>query len=235
MENKVEIINVVLKDRYTNKVKLKDSFGRRIQSPNRPPNKVVIHAINADGKVEFLQESKNLVIYQGREWVAERLFNLNNIDTTSVPGDAIYWFAVGSGGASGDPLVPVPPTNSDIELGDESPITSDATTIIYADWHYKTDANYWFKHPFDSVVFEQDPNNDNKYLIAKVTTTLATGECNEDGPGGTWNDLSEAGLFVSQSDAAGSSGPWTLFARVTFSTIQKTSSRSLVFTWYLYV
>ena len=106
MENKVEIINVVLKDRYTNKVKLKDSFGRRIQSPNRPPNKVVIHAINADGKVEFLQESKNLVIYQGREWVAERLFNLNNVDTTAVPGDAIYWFGVGSGGAGRVHVVP---------------------------------------------------------------------------------------------------------------------------------
>jgi hypothetical protein len=233
MENKVEIINVVLKDRYTNKIKLRDSFGRRIQSPNRPPNKVVIHAINADGKVEFLQESKNLVIYQGREWVAERLFDKDNGAVPTDPAEAIYWFGVGSGGASGDPLVPVPPTNSDTDLGDESPITSDSTTTIYADWHDKSGTDYWFKHPFDTVEFEQDPNNDNEYLIVKVTTTLATDECNIVGTG-SWNDLSEAGLFISDSDSP-SSTIWTLFARVTFSTIQKTSSRSLVFTWYIYV
>lgn len=234
MENKTEVIKIVLKDRYTNRVELKDSFGRTIQSPRRPPNKVVIHAINADGRRVFLQESKNLVVYSGREWVAERLFNLNNVDTTSTASEAIYWFGVGSGGASGDPLVPVPPTNNDTELLDETPITSDATTTIYADWHNKSGTGYWFKHPFDSVVFEQDSNNDNRYLIAKVTTTLSTSECNIAGSG-SWNDLSEAGLFISQSDVAGSSGPWTLFARVTFSTIQKTSSRSLVFTWYIYL
>ena len=227
---KIEKINITLRDRFTNSVKIKDSFGKKRNKNFKPQNRVIIHAINADGKVEFLQESKNLVVYSGREWVAERLFNTDNISVSSDPGDAIYWFGVGYGGASEDPLTPIPPTNSDTELGDETPISDNGAETDYSDWHDKGGTDYWFKHPFDSVEFEQDVNNDNEYLIVKVTTTIDTDECNfED-----YNDLSEAGLFASDTDDD-SATRWTLFARVTFSTIEKTESRSLQFTWYIYV
>lgn len=236
MDIKNEILRLIFKERYGKRIK--DTFGKikEVVRPRMPQNKVLIYAIDLDGKKYLLQESKNLVVYRGREWVAERLFNKDNgslIDSPPLASHAIYWLGVGSGGASGDPLVPVPPTNDDTNLGDESPISSDATTSIYADYHDKDGTDYWFKHPFDggTVEFEQDPNNDNKYLIVKATTTLANEECNFP----AYNDLSEAGLFVSSSGAAMSAGPWNLFARVTFSTIQKTATRSLVFTWYIYV
>lgn len=225
MDKKIKNINVTINDRYG--ICLGDSINSTKKSKVKPQNYVEIHEIDENGDKKLLQRTKNLVVYSGREWVAERLFNTDNIDTTSDQTMFICWFGVGTGGTGGDPLVPVNPSSTDTELNNEAAITNDSTSSTYADYRL----GYWYKHPFDSLQFEQDPNNDNRYLVVKVTTTLTNAECNFVGH----NQLSEAGLFCNASSAGGASGIFTLFARVTFSTIEKNNLRSIVFTWYIYV
>jgi len=232
MEHKVEEIRITVNDYYSKCIG--DSVGS-FRTPNgpskKPQNMVQIHSVDSEGNKTLVEQTNNLVVYAGREWVAERIFNINNVDTTSAANEAIYWFGLGQGGCPVDPLTPAPPSNSNTKLADEIPISTDSTSTIYADWHNKGGTDYWFKHAFDSVTYQQDPSNNNRYLIIKVTTTIANDECNFPGN----NDVSEAGLFINASSAGGASGIFTLFARVTFSTIEKTSLRSLVFTWYIYV
>jgi len=85
----------------------------------------------------------------------------------------------------------------------------------------------YYKQPLTSVEFEQDINNSNQYLICK--TTIIVGADNGNG-----YNLSEAGLFAAPSSAGGETGPFTLYARITFPSIVKTSSRILTFIWYVY-
>ena len=66
------------------------------------------------------------------------------------------------------------------------------------------------------------------WLVLKITTTAGIDDANDE-------RLSEAGLFTAESNAGGYSGTFTLFARVTFPTIIKDSTRRLIFVWYLYV
>jgi hypothetical protein len=101
-----------------------------------------------------------------------------------------------------------------------------ATDITYADYRVSPDAGY-YKHPFDSLTFEQDADNYNYWLIIRVATTLGT----DDGNG---FNINEAGLFTATSSAGGHAGNFNLYARVTFPTIVKTSARQLLFVWYVY-
>ena len=99
--------------------------------------------------------------------------------------------------------------------------------------------------PVDSISYECD-----RFLIASARTTIASTESNGDGVssgcgtytsgsliGENYQDISEAGLFVSPSNSTlytFDSDDMQLFARVTFSTIRKDSSRELIFTWLVY-
>jgi hypothetical protein len=69
--------------------------------------------------------------------------------------------------------------------------------------------------------------NSDKYLICTILGVIdiddATGE-----------DINEAGLFTANSSEGGSQGPFHLYARITFGTIQKSPERQLVFNWNLY-
>ena len=75
---------------------------------------------------------------------------------------------------------------------------------------------------------KRDTFNDDKWLVIKITTTIALDDANGE-------QFSEAGLFSAESRAAGYSGQFSLFARVTFPSIIKTSDRRLVLVWYIYV
>ena len=110
---------------------------------------------------------------------------------------------------------------------------------VYADPHSAGDptqgggvypANGSYVKAFDTngVVFQQDVLNDSKYLVVQITTTIGPNDAN----GYT---LNEAGLFSAESSNGGYSGHFTLFARVTFPSLIKTTDRRLIFVWYLYV
>jgi hypothetical protein len=135
----------------------------------------------------------------------------------------------GSGGVnSADPLVPTPPTLTDTDLNELVMIS--ATDSSAADYHV-VDATHseigYYKYPFDKVDFERDFNNEDKWLVGKITTTLGTAL-------GNGQQISEAGLYTAESRNPGYLGQFSLFARVTFPTLIKTVDRRIIFIWYIY-
>lgn len=162
--------------------------------------------------------TSNLIVWQGREIVPQILFekdrNLNSLQKDL----RLRWLSVGSGGADAvNVLSPIAPDSPDFALNQE--IIIDAGEINYADGGKK-------KY-FDSVDFEQDSENDNRFLIGKATTTLKYDEANG-------YDLNEAGIWLSNSSDPNAAVTFELFARVTFSTIRKDDQRELVILWYFY-
>ena len=200
---------------------LKDSVVPLKGKDRKPEGYVEIFEISDDGKKKKLGKH-NLVVYQAREYVAERILNTNNVNTSTTPDMFISWLGVGDGGTPvGDPLNPTAPVNTDTDLSNEVPVSTTDTNCA----DYRSGA-YW-KKPIGSIEFEQDSSNNNEYLIGKLTITLGTDDANG-------YNLSEAGLFVSSSASGGHAGPFYMFSIVTFPTIVKDSSRQLLFLWYLY-
>jgi hypothetical protein len=195
-------------------------------SIRQPKGFVEIFEINEDGSKKLVGKS-NLVTYSGRETVLVRLFNQDNAALSPFPGrkdEFVCWFGVGSGGCNpGDPFDPIPPTNLDTSLETDVPLAAIGWDPTYADPRTGND----YKHPFDSIEYEQDTDNYDSWLIAKVTTTLSSGDAVN-------QQINECGLFTEATGLGGSTGPFHLYAKVTFPTILKTISRQLVFVWYIY-
>lgn len=191
---------------------------------DRPKGTVEIYEID-NNKKELIRKS-NLVVYSGREWLISRALNFVNSNITPQPDEFISWFGVGDGGCPvGDPLNPTSPTNFDVDLDNSVMINS--TDATCGDYRLLPTEGY-YKHRFNPIIdFEQDGDNYNYWLIAKISTTLGTDDAND-------FNLNEAGLFTAASDGGGYAGPFNLYARVTFPTIVKTSARQLLFVWYIY-
>lgn len=232
---KVKVIELVAKEHYSENC-LIDTCNTKQNSMRHPRGEVEVYEISENGNKQLVHKS-NLVLYLGREMLAQRLVNTENSSATPTKDEFVSWFGLGEGGVrAADPLDPVPPTNEDTELS--SPIMlNDSTGSIYADYHTAGDpipsgGTYpktgFYKKRFDSIDFEPDTLNDSKWLVLKFTTTISIDDCNGE-------QISEAGLFSAESRAGAYSGQFSLFARVTFPTIVKSSDRRLIFVWYLYV
>jgi hypothetical protein len=216
----IEETIVKIEDKYGDKC-LGDSCNCQNSINRKPEGLVEIYEVLEDGSKKILQKS-NLVVYVGRELIVEKIINQEIVGISPDKDEYLSWFGLGDGGVDvSDPFDPLPPTNGDIDLSNEIPIS--ATEATCADFH---DGAY-YKMPFDSIVTEVDPANDDKLLIHKITTTVGSSYA-------IGYQLSEAGLFTSLSNADGYSGNFSLFARVTFPTIVKTVTRRLIFIWYLY-
>jgi len=222
-ENKKPSVVIEATDKYGDVLKADMT---QHESRRKPVGYVEIYEVDKDGNKQ-LNGKCNLVVYQGREWIAQRLFAVNNASVTATTHDQfISWFGVGSGGADvGDPLNPDAPENTETDL-------LSATLINSSDANCSDDGYY---HPFDSdtIEFEQDVDTDSRWLKAKISVTLGTDDANLLDTGDSL--INEAGLFLASSKADGFAGPFKLFARVTFASIVKDSSRSLLFIWYVYV
>jgi hypothetical protein len=229
MEKKIETIEIVAKDIYGDNC-LADSIGGGVRTKQGSPEGYVeIYEVDDSGNKKLVGKH-NLVLYKGREWLAQRIVNFNNSNVTSTKDEFISWFGLGDGGViPGDPLNPSPPTLTDTDLSEQVMIT--LTDSSAADYH-TVDAEHpeegYYKIPFDSIEFEQDSLNDDKWLVIRIVTTVGATYAND-------KQLSEAGLFTAESAVGGYSGQFTIFSRVTFPSIVKTSDRRLIFTWFLYV
>jgi hypothetical protein len=229
MEKKIETIEVVAKDFYGDNC-LNDSISTKTRIKGaKPEGYVEIYEVDDSGNKKLVGKS-NLVLYVGREWIAQRIVDIANVGVPSSKDEYITWFGLGDGGVIlGDPLNPTPPTLGDTALSSQIMITTVAGTV--ADYN-TADATHpetgYYKMPFDSVAFEQDILNDDKWLVIKIITTVGITYANE-------KEISEAGLFTAESSVGGYSGQFTLFSRVTFPSIVKTSDRRLIFSWFLYV
>ncbi len=208
---------------------LRDSIDKKEMTDKRPKGLVKIYELSDDGNKK-LRHKSNLVVYLGRELLAQRLVNTENSYATPTKDEFLTWFGLGDGGVDiSDPFVPIAPVISDNSLS--SRIMINATDSSCADYHV-TGAGYpetgYYKKPFDSVTFEPDVLNDNRWLVIRVSVTVGANDANG-------NQLSEAGLFTAASSGGGYSGQFSMFSKVTFPTIVKTDARRLVFVWYLYL
>lgn len=236
MDKKVKTTEIIIEEDYGNQC-LTDSVMKDGGGVRRPKGYVEVYDILEDGTKKLIGRH-NLVLYLGREWIAQRIVNMDNPaletddETNGVSRrDAfINWFGLGDGGVlPADPLDPVPPELTDRDL--YSRVMINATDSSAADYHVVS-GDYpetgYYKTRFDSVDFQQDAMNDDNWLVINIRTVIGVEDANG-------NQLSEAGLFTSSSTSGGWSGPFYLFARVTFPSIIKTSDRRLIFSWFLYV
>ena len=230
MSKKVETIEINATDEYADVVS--DAINKKFKGDRvQPKGYVDIFEADEDGN-KHLVGRHNLVLYQGREWLAQRIVNQNNINGDSPLSKDFWinWFGLGDGGViPGDPFNPSPPVIDDSELS--SRVMINATDSSAADYHVISPGypeEGYYKIPFDTVSFEQDASNDDAWLVVKITVTVGIDDANG-------KQLSEAGLFTASSDAGGHTGPFYIFSRVTFPSIVKTSDRRIIFNWYLYV
>jgi len=237
-KDKTTNIEVIATEQYGDNC-LRDSVFTGQNDSRRPKGWVEIWEEDPiTGKKKLLNKS-NLIVYLGREFVVQRIFDVENTLGQTAAANAgqpfpkkdefLYWMGFGSGGVRpADPLVPTPPTLTDTELN--SLVMVSATDSSAADYHV-AGGDYpqtgFYKYPFDNVEFERDYNNEDKWLIGKVTTTMGTTLCNG-------KQISEAGLYSAASRNPGYSGQFSLFARVTFPTLIKTVDRRIIFIWYIY-
>ena len=217
-------------------IKIKDRFPRledRLTTNNkdkRPKGRVQIFDKNDDGTLTKIEDTHNLVVYNGREWLIQRAVNkaLDSWLPTS-PQHYISWFGLGTGGAGANILIPIVPNIADYQLNQQVVINALDPDL----------PNSGKLHPFDGIEFIEDPAYNNRFLIVAITTDIAKTEANgpNNGSGPSdYYDLNESGLYTSNSNDKDLLDLNTvkLFARVTFSTIRKNINRSLVFVWYIY-
>lgn len=232
---KVKVFELIAKEHYAESC-LVDTCNSKQNVLRHPRGEVEVYEMTEEGNKQLVHKS-NLVVYLGREMLAQRLVNVENSSATPTKDEFLAWFGLGEGGVRpADPLDPVSPTNEDDALS--SPIMlNDSTGTTYADYHTAGDSisgggtypsTGFYKKRFDSVDFEADALNDSKWLVLKITTTISINDANGE-------QISEAGLFSAESRAGSYSGQFSLFARVTFPTLVKSSDRRLIFVWYLYV
>jgi hypothetical protein len=215
-----ETIVVNIDDNYGDSC-IQDSVNSVGTKARKPEGFVEIYSVDENGDKKLVGKH-NLVLYVGREWIASRICNLDNSNIAADPDEFISWLGLGNGGTPiGDPLNPNTPVNTTGGLSNEIPVhTSDVSCADFRGGSY-------YKHPLDSIIFQQDALNDDSWLILKVTTTISSDHANNE-------NLSEAALYTSNSLTGGHGGPFNIFSIVTFPTIVKDDSRQLVFYWYLY-
>lgn len=227
-KDKEQTLEILASDVYGD-LCLNDSFNKSNGGERKPRGEVHIYEIK-DGENKKLLHKSNMVVYQGRELLAQRLVYA---DSGAAPGkdEFLGWFGVGEGGVRpADPLDPTPPANIDVELSSLVPISS-ISGSSYGDYHvaggiYPQTGHY--KKLFDAIEFERDIYNDNTLLVIKTVTTIATDDANG-------QQLSEAGLYSGVVRTPGFAGPFHLFGRVTFPSIIKSDDRRLIFIWYIYL
>jgi hypothetical protein len=171
-----------------------------------------------DKETGKLLDKQNLIVYDGRETILQRALNFDRVTGSNEKDLYVSWLSVGTGGAlTTDPLNPIAPNINDSGLSNQ--IVIDPNNTTYADGGRKKN--------FDSIEILMDDSNDNRYLIAKLTTTILRDEANV-------YDLNEAALWLSNSHLAANATTFKLFSRVTFSTVRKDQNREIVLIWYLF-
>ena len=228
MSKKVETIEINSVEDYGRC--LTDSVNKTFKGDRvKPQGYVEIYEADEAGNKKLVGRH-NLVLYLGREWLAQRIVDRNNSNVTPTKDEYICWFGLGDGGViPGDPFNPAPPIITETDLA--ARVMINPTDSSAADYH-TVSSGYpeegYYKIPFDTIDFEQDAQNDDSWLVVKITITVGVDDANG-------KQLSEAGLFTAISNVGGYSGNFNIFSRVTFPSIVKTSDRRIIFNWFLYV
>lgn len=210
---------------------------------SRVSGKVEIYAHyleDPEKKIYLLRRQNNLVVYRGRNWLAQRVAN-SSISGYSYWQDMyLSWFAIGTGGAvAGNPLTPSAPSLTDGTLSSHGVIDSGMRYVtVNSKQYHKFDDGYPTFVEDNDIETSGLYNSRDRQLILKTITTLTTDEANDDdgiSDPSSYQEINEAGLFISNSNSI--SSPPTqieLFARTTFPTIKKNDQVELIFNWYIF-
>jgi hypothetical protein len=176
-----------------------DKFQQGGGGKRRPEGMVEIWEEDENGNKRLVRKS-NLVVYLGRETLAQMLVKQTNVDELGNPriesnkNHFLCWFGLGDGGVlPADPFDPVPPANENNDL--QSRVMINATDSSAADYHIISSGypkEGYYKKAFESIVFERDNLNDNRWMVLKITTPIGIADANNE-------RLSEAGLFTAES------------------------------------
>lgn len=216
-------------------------------------NRVMVHARNVgDSKIYLVEDTNNLIVYRGRNWLLQRALNLNMTNRQGWRNRYISWFGVGRNGAlSGSPLTPLNPSLENCQLGNHGTIGEGTNYVTVGENEYHS-----FDPGYPKILNDPDVPAENlcsdtnetdplegrtypadKFLIGLVKVTIASNECNGESDVNSYQDINEAGLFVSPSNDLNypfQDDDMSIFARVCFSTIRKDNQRELIFSWYLF-
>ena len=228
---------------------VEDSF--YIGTQKRPKGRVIIHGREpGSNNLSLIEDTSNLVVYRGRHWLMQRAF-YSAVGSRNWRSYYINHFAIGTGGSlATSPLSPIAPELTNYQLGSHGTIDNGTFDTISGNEYFRFDSGYpIFLQDEDITDYTGDgcshtdslsaTGNCDRELIAKIQVSIASDQCNDADnpvnpglPGDPYQDISEAGLFV--TDSATSPTVSKLLARVSFSTIRKDLHRELVFSWFIY-
>lgn len=151
----IKTTEIVAKDFYGENCITDSVLKKAGQSQSRKPEGLVeIYDVKNNGTKQLIRKN-NLVVYQGRETLAQMLVRVNTVDEdgnpplTPIAGNKdmwLNWFGLGQGASdtecspgSGDVFAPEPPSNDDTELNCPIAINTDASS---ADYHIIEDPSY---------------------------------------------------------------------------------------------
>jgi len=198
-----KIQKVVAKDYYGDNC-LKDNTFQNDAVERHPQGWVEVYEVDENENEKLIAKS-NLVVYLGREIIAQRMFGTDNpnANASSTRHETITWLGIGSGGVNvGDPFNPSPPVATDVDLAEE--ISFSDIDPSYADFRN----GHYYKKPIETVEFEQDTYNNNAWLIVKTISRISLSDATD-------AHISEAGLFASNGGPiANYSGPFHLFTNL---------------------
>jgi len=200
---------ITLNDKYHKN--LRDSVG--VSSGNLR-GEVGIYEKSKSGSLKQIGEKKNMIVYGGREWLMQRAFgSILTGSSSDYYNKTIRWFGIGNGGGeSGNPLQagatqgqdttllsPVR-LRSDMVAPNPPSVPGDPGYYLYASDYL---GNHGYYKTFSSVIIRQD--NGNPYVSGGITTypnliaEIRIELTSDDATNGSYEDLNEAALFVSDS------------------------------------
>jgi hypothetical protein len=205
---KEEIENKPIKE-----VEVKDSI-RRKDTIGTIKKKTAIGIVEIrDGNGNLLERTNNLVVYDGREFIASKVFNR---------GDYVDWnithFGVGKGGtADNQPTTQIGPEDNDTGLYDPHTLNKSSDKYL-DDGKLKPIGD-------ENIYLEQDPNTDSHYTRIRIELEIDPAL---EPDLATPAKINEAGLFYTNSN-----GKFKLFAHVTFDDKYIGKNDKLHITWYI--
>jgi len=245
----VKKINVEFKDSERNN--LGDSFGgpKKDQTSSFMKGRFQIHEkMVGDKKLYLVEDTENLIVYRGRNWLMQRAFNKDITSRANWRTKFVSFLGIGEGGTPiGQPLTPTAPDLTDYGMGGDGSTqlefggpSGNVVVGLDANEYHRFDTGYpWLSHDqavtdlggLDGTCTQLDPEDSltypcDSFLIAKCKITIGATEANGAGS----QNINECGLYM----ASATENDQSLFARVTFSTIQKDANRELIFSWYIY-
>jgi len=170
--------------------------------------KPIIGVVEIYKNNEFIERGNNLVVYDGRELAASKVFDLGNYTNWK-----ITHFGVGKGGTSSDGTTKIGPNDSDTDL--YSPLTLN-----------KSNSNYkrnGILKPINSKELIIDENT-NKYTAVKnVLTIVVSEEPDLETPA----TIDEVALFATNGNN------WKIFSHYTTTRKILEENESITFEWYI--